>query len=292
MLWELNVAPKHSHFLWRALNEAIPVKGNLFKKGVKCDPLCPRCFNHVETIHHAFLDCVWAKQLWFSSTLTINLNHCHYTNLHDWVLHMFKQTDKASREIITATLYGIWYARNLLVFQGKNLPPHEVSTTILAQLQEFQCHCIKKNIVNQNHSTGNSSNNKCWSPPPKGTVKINVDAHLGDGHWFSGLILRRWDGNAIGATTRLHAGSDEIIQGEAYAINDALDLVEKLCLPEVIIESDSQIFVNLVKKTRVRKNWGRIVERCISFLEANPSSSISWVNRVRNRVAHELAKWA
>jgi hypothetical protein len=31
-----------------------------------------------------------------------------------------------------------------------------------------------------------------WASPSRGTLKMNVDAHLSsDGHWFSGLILRR-----------------------------------------------------------------------------------------------------
>ncbi|GAU44440.1 hypothetical protein TSUD_129340 [Trifolium subterraneum] len=61
-LWKLNVPPKHVHLMWRTLNNAIPVKGNIFKRGVRCDPLCPRCLCNVETTHHAFLECDWAKQ--------------------------------------------------------------------------------------------------------------------------------------------------------------------------------------------------------------------------------------
>jgi hypothetical protein len=45
-LWQLNVPPKYAHLVWRALKEAIPVKTNLFKRGILCDPLCPRCHNH------------------------------------------------------------------------------------------------------------------------------------------------------------------------------------------------------------------------------------------------------
>ncbi|MCI59513.1 hypothetical protein A2U01_0080768, partial [Trifolium medium] len=90
---------------------------------------------------------------------------------------------------------------------------------------------------------------------------INVDAHLSsDGHWYSGLILRRSDGSAVGAATRLHKGSDDIVMGEALGLNDALDLVEKQSLTRVIFELDSQIIVNSVKEKRcIRKSWGMIV---------------------------------
>ncbi|GAU40780.1 hypothetical protein TSUD_26600 [Trifolium subterraneum] len=62
-LWNLNVPPKHCHLMWCIINNAIPVKGNIFKKGITCDPLCPRCSTTMETCYHAFLDCEWAKQV-------------------------------------------------------------------------------------------------------------------------------------------------------------------------------------------------------------------------------------
>jgi hypothetical protein len=83
MLWNLNVPPRHSTLVWRALKEAIPVKRNLFQKDIRCDPLCPRCHNKIESTYHVFLECDWAKQVWFSSPLTINLNANHFDNLYD-----------------------------------------------------------------------------------------------------------------------------------------------------------------------------------------------------------------
>ncbi|MCI82034.1 hypothetical protein A2U01_0103308, partial [Trifolium medium] len=48
---------------------------------------------------------------------------------------------------------------------------------------------------------GRRCNNTSWSLSPRGTLKMNVDAHLsGDGRWFSGLILRRCDGSTVGAS--------------------------------------------------------------------------------------------
>ncbi|MCI24679.1 60S ribosomal protein L23, partial [Trifolium medium] len=121
-----------------------------------------------------------------------------------------------------------------------------------------------------------------------------VDAHLSsDGHWFSGLILRRWDRSAVGAATRSHRGSNDVTFGEAMGLNDAIDLVEKYRVTNVIFELDSQIVVNAVKrKLRVHKCWGAVIHRCVKFLQDNPNSSIVWTNRDRNRVAHALAKWA
>jgi hypothetical protein len=126
-LWNLNVPPKHSHLMWRVLKNALPTKKNLFQKGVKCDPLCPRCFRTVETTQHIFIECDWAKLVWLSSPLSINLRSAHFDNLTDWFVYMANHTDKESMEKITATIYGIWYARNMFLFQEKIIPPQEIS---------------------------------------------------------------------------------------------------------------------------------------------------------------------
>jgi ribonuclease HI len=81
--------------------------------------------------------------------------------------------------------------------------------------------------------------------------------------------------------------------GEALGLGDALDMAERYSEHNIIFELDSLIVVNAVKnKARVRREWGAIVKRCINFLSENHRSSISWVNRSKNKVAHELAKWA
>jgi ribonuclease HI len=83
-----------------------------------------------------------------------------------------------------------------------------------------------------------------------------VDAHLSsDGHWFSGLLLRRSDGSADGAATRSHWGSLDATFGEAMSLKAALDFVAKFQASTVIFEMDSQIIVNAVKKKmKVRRD--------------------------------------
>ncbi|KAK2355972.1 Ribonuclease H superfamily protein [Trifolium repens] len=293
-LWALNVPPKHSHLLWRILNEALPVKSNLFRTGIKCDPMCPRCQNQVETLHHAFLDCEWTKQVWFSSILTINLNHNQFNNFVDWFNYLAKHTEKIQLEQITATIYGIWYARNQKAFQNKNLPPTDVSQKAISQLHEYQKVNILTRTIHQSPSTGSSRHNTSWSPPLRCNRKINVDAHLSsDGHWYSGLLLRRSDGSVVGSATRLHQSSESANFGEATGLNDAIDMAEKFGETAITFELDCQSVVNVVlNKATVRREWGFVVNRCVKFLQANPISSIAWVKREMNRPAHELARWA
>jgi hypothetical protein len=157
-----------------------------------------------------FLGCDWAKQIWFTSSLTINLNHNPLTNFYDWFKYMLNNTSQECMEQIVAITYGIWYARNQKIFQGKNLQTVDICNVDLARLSEFQHLNLHVNSSSRAPMTVSSSHNTSWSPPPRGTLKANVDAHLSsDGHWFSGLLLRRSDGSTVGAATRSHFDLDD-----------------------------------------------------------------------------------
>ncbi|XP_045791640.1 uncharacterized protein LOC123886358 [Trifolium pratense] len=107
------------------------------------------------------------------------------------------------------------------------------------------------------------------------------------------MVLRRSDGSVVGAATRIHSGSTDVVTGEALGLYDGIDWIEKFDVHQVIIEMDSQLLVNAVKgKTLIRKNWGCVVRRCIKLLEDNPNIDIRWVKRSANRVAHDMANWA
>lgn len=61
--WKLDVPPKQLHLIWRILNNAIPVKDKLLKRGIRCAPLCAYCNDKLETIYHIFIECEWVRKV-------------------------------------------------------------------------------------------------------------------------------------------------------------------------------------------------------------------------------------
>ena len=51
-------------FLWKACNNILPTKLNLFRKGIVPDALCPICGLHEETVEHVLWTCEAAKDVW------------------------------------------------------------------------------------------------------------------------------------------------------------------------------------------------------------------------------------
>ncbi|XP_045831279.1 uncharacterized protein LOC123922626 [Trifolium pratense] len=116
---------------------------------------------------------------------------------------------------------------------------------------------------------------------------------VSDGHWSTGLVLRRSDGSTVGVATRTHNGSADVVTGEAMGLMDAIEWIEKLGEQSVIFELDSQVIVKAVKgQSNIFKSWGKVVRRCSLFLKGNPRSDIKWVQRKANQATHEMTKWA
>jgi ribonuclease HI len=149
-------------------------------------------------------------------------------------------------------------------------------------------------IAQHMHVSGRNSNDTSWSPPPRDTLKINVDAHLRrDDHWSSGLILRQSDESIVGAAARTRVGSSEASFGEAMGLNDAMDMAERYNATSITFELDSMIVIKALKdKAKIRRSWGVAVQRCAELMKANHRASNSWTRRENNRVAHELTRWA
>ncbi|MED6188526.1 hypothetical protein PIB30_086859 [Stylosanthes scabra] len=55
-------------FLWRAVHNSVPILGNLYKKKLTNNALCPICMQDVETIKHALPMCKWTQAACFTWT--------------------------------------------------------------------------------------------------------------------------------------------------------------------------------------------------------------------------------
>ena len=71
-LWNLNTILRHKDFLWRIINDSVPVRYALHSKGLMNDMFCPRCVTKMETLNHVIMECPFARKIWFGSNLIIS----------------------------------------------------------------------------------------------------------------------------------------------------------------------------------------------------------------------------
>jgi ribonuclease HI len=108
------------------------------------------------------------------------------------------------------------------------------------------------------------------------------------------LILRKDDGELVGARTKVVYGVEEAVEAEAMGLEAAIEMRDRIQDREVIIEMDNQSVVQAVLSGRYpRRYWGLIARRCGDYIRENPKlTSVQWVRRTGNNAAHQMARWA
>lgn len=103
-VWSLNTIPRHKDFLWRVLNEVVPVRHQLHNKGLAIDMFCPRCVTKIETLNHSLMECPYARKVWFGSTLNIKFPDYTEYNFSDWLYEFILTQDNST---LIYTSYGL-----------------------------------------------------------------------------------------------------------------------------------------------------------------------------------------
>ena len=63
-MWDLTEPSVTKLFLWKAGNDLLPTKGNLFKRKIVEERSCPVCNAEIETIMHVLWTCPVANDIW------------------------------------------------------------------------------------------------------------------------------------------------------------------------------------------------------------------------------------
>ena len=132
-----------------------------------------------------------------------------------------------------------------------------------------------------------------WSPPPEGSVLINIDAAI-----FSqsqrmgiGVVIRNHLGQVLAACRRyvMHFQLPEL--AEAVAMRHALKFAEEAGFRKVIVASDCATLISKVKCLQSdRSHIGVLVHDIKSRASKFNSCTFTHVNRCCNMAAHVLAR--
>ncbi|KAE8721178.1 Detected protein of confused Function [Hibiscus syriacus] len=196
-------------------------------------------------------------------------------------------------------LWTIWKTRNFIVFEGGKLDQAEIfflarfrlASWFLAKNSQVS---ISKDCLIADPSLGDSclpySNrilSKCpWSPPPKGFIKLNVDAATTSDWKRSGLggVLKDVSGSIL-ASFKEPAGPGPPTMMELKVILKGMVFFESIrqrYKERLIIESDSRVAVDWDKDTVLCPAvYVHIVKDIIQKLK-DYEGVIRWVNRTAN----------
>ena len=122
-VWKLKVKHKQKIFLWKCLNDALPVR-DLIQGRIKVgDPICNRCGEDRETLKHTLLNCREAKLIWKLAPIQWEGMMEQQGNFRNWWTSISEARNRPEGgqhiSLSVHILWQIWKARNEEEFNGK-----------------------------------------------------------------------------------------------------------------------------------------------------------------------------
>lgn len=300
LIWSTQVPNKVKHFIWKACQNILPTRENLYKKRIPISQLCPVCLTEIEIVEHIFLIGPWTKPLWFGLQIISIPSPMRITNIQNWIAQaidsQWANLNQRSTWIFF-TLWNTWKTRNDKVFNNRDPNPLNVLHCIKSQSVEFlassSANPIEANRSNVDQSTQMQAPPAYWRPPQTSYTKINCDAAFDQAseRGFTGIICRDAQGTVLTATSRQLYVCSALV-AEAISLRDAASLACNFGLDSVVFESDNQILVEACKKNKVRGEIKGLVEDFNALRVNLQKSEVTWVRREGNQSAHAITSLA
>ncbi|GFY81985.1 hypothetical protein Acr_02g0002250 [Actinidia rufa] len=132
-----------------------------------------------------------------------------------------------------------------------------------------------------------------WKPPSTGIFKLNTDGaskgNLGQAGAGAGGLIRNHEGRWVAGFCH-NIGTTNSLEAEVTAIKDGLELVNRLGLTNVDVETDSKLAVQLIAGSIFSgEHVNNLVNDCRRLMEEIGSTTLRHVYREANACADILA---
>ncbi|KAL0283419.1 UNVERIFIED_CONTAM: putative ribonuclease H protein [Sesamum radiatum] len=263
-IWCPFVTPTMSIFLWRLLNDKIPVDQKIQSKGIQLASKCT-CCNNIETLSHVFLDGPEISKVWefFARKLNVILPSTKNITLFFSYWRFSSIGKNHIRTILPMLiLWFCWLERNDSKHRGLKFN----SDRIIWKVHQFIQTIGRTKAASSVNWRGDSNLAYCmgfptcvkrktnlmtvkWYKPDRGWIKINTDgASKGNpGPAGAGGIARDEKGMPIFAFYEF-IGEATNMYAEVYGLFKALQICQTENIHRLWIEVDAVNLIRLIKE--------------------------------------------
>lgn len=126
---------------WKIMHEIIYVNYYLFNKNISKDKFCPLCHNHVETINHLFLECIYVGPLNKVILSLMRQITNNQINFSEFVFRFYilpkvpKRVTSICLILLSESRHVIWLNRNLVKYENKNISSSSLISQFFSKLK-------------------------------------------------------------------------------------------------------------------------------------------------------------
>lgn len=320
LCWDPAGLPKAGFFLWLAVQNRILTSDRLRRFGIAGPTRCPLCKAECEDMNHLLYECSYSRNCW--EWLVRNLDwsspfpRVFKTFIMNWPHNICKGIYSKIWNISPAIIaWEIWKERNRRIFKNTEMEINSLITKIeISILETMNSYLRKSRFIEGSFSlwderikklwprlinppltyfkTDKEARKNCrWSPPPKGWTKLNFDgaARGNPGVAGIGCIINDESGKWLAKLAKpINPTTNNL--AEFAALEEGLQVCHYLGISNLIIEGDSQIILNALRK-RDTPNWilNSRLKEALSLLDKFAEIRIYHIYREGNSKADKLA---
>ncbi|XP_057434426.1 uncharacterized protein LOC130727336 [Lotus japonicus] len=291
-IWKLQVSNKVIYFMYRAVNNTLPCKRNLVRRGVMLHDGCVSCDAMLpESLDHIFLHYEWVQRVWFAA---FNLRSSAIPSFRLWISEMLLGENTDLVQQIVMLIWAIWKRRNDLTFKDKGV---EI-TDLISMANTFLADWLTVANTGQQGHGNHQDSRPCdreegWKRPEDGMLKMNVDeGWSGVAGQGLGMVIRDHHGECMFAATNFLRTRLDPLVAEATAIRWAMGEALKLDINSIVLETDSMEFYSCFWNKKQNLLLDTLLLDCTNMASQFSSFNLVHVKREGNKVAHLLASLA
>ncbi|XP_047965636.1 uncharacterized protein LOC125210101 [Salvia hispanica] len=173
-------------FLWRTCVNSLPIKENLYRRGIDAGSVCEICGLNCESSDHLLLHCTEVVNIWRYGPLRLDSHLLNSSSFKQVVWSLLEKLPHEAFALFACTAWNMWKRRNEFYFDQKVFNWEEILLLAHKNWMEM-LDTFEKNAGN----TIEHCSLQKWEPPPSGTLMMNSDINvLQNGRFGLGVIFR------------------------------------------------------------------------------------------------------
>ncbi|CAA7061632.1 unnamed protein product [Microthlaspi erraticum] len=291
-IWLAKCSPKMKVFLWKVVQEAIPLGENLLNRGLIDNACCIHC-GDLETTNHLFFHCKFSSKVWKLSPYSkpINPNHLQsftatLTSSKSWIC--LPPTGIGAGTLFPWICWAIWKTRNLLLFENRRFTPADTVSKAISEAQEWQ-------LAQYTKQTADRSPNQ---PNPPLSLPNTITCFT-DGAWCKetgiggfGWIFNNSEGSQMRRGQSVDRCVSSALVTEALAIRSALHQALEEGFTNLHVKSDARDLIRAINlQEQVKEIYGLLFD-IHAIASMFTSIDFTFVPRSSNIVADSIAREA
>ena len=285
--WTAKTILRVKYFIWRLVNESIPIGSILQRRGLGADHSCAVCGQTGENMQHVFLGCNLSRAVWnlyVPEILTVWESLWEENEMWDKFLEWLQ-----SKKLVETWMYVVWCLwnnRNHCFHRLSCRLPANIAHTAEGMKNEFRL--LLDTFKNTNHRSIAR-----WIPPAHDKVKLNVDAAfcLKEKVASLGMVVRNEFGAVcLCAVTKIDR-VESPFHAELKAVAFGLEIAKEISSPSIHVESDSLMAIEeILKSHNSFCQWQCILSDISDMSGEYELCTFTHIKRSANMCAHNVAK--